>query len=83
MSITKETNSEWSAKIDFKMTPEYPNEFRLAYAHGETIAELRADLVRVMSGLKEAGRTPTKFVVSKKVVTTWITDEQSFTELLK
>jgi hypothetical protein len=80
---TKKQNSEWSAQIEFSMTPKFPNEYHTAYAHGDSIEELRTDLTRVMTGLKEAGRTPTKFTVAKKVVTTWTSDTESFTELIK
>jgi hypothetical protein len=83
MQIKKNQTSSWTAIIDFAMTPEYPNEFHPAYAHGDTIEELRVDLTRVMTGLKDAGRTPTRFVVQKKTVTTWDSDSQAFTELIE
>jgi hypothetical protein len=79
--INKTSTSTWSAKIEFTLTPEYPNECHTAYASGGTVEDLRSDLTRVMDELKGAGRTPTKFVVSKTTKTTWTSNEQFFKEV--
>lgn len=79
--MKQEQTISWLAIITF--TEPNNADFCQAYANGNTLAELKVDAMKVYIGLKETGRTPTKFVVSKKVVTTWIEDEQSFTELLK